>query len=52
VPRVREQFAAYLGTGGRRPDLVVRFGTGPELPRSLRRPAEQVIGDETPPGKS
>jgi hypothetical protein len=27
----------------RRPDLMVRFGYGPEMPRSLRRPTKQVI---------
>lgn len=43
VPAVRGQFAAYLGIGGSRPDLVMRFGYGPELPRSLRRPMAQVI---------
>jgi hypothetical protein len=43
VPAVRGQFATYLGIGGRRPDLVMRFGYGPELPRSLRRPVERVI---------
>jgi hypothetical protein len=43
VPAVRGQFATYLGIGGRRPDLVMRFGYGPELPRSLRRPVEHVI---------
>ena len=43
VPAVRGQFAAYLGIGGRRPDLVMRFGYGPELPKSLRRPVEHVI---------
>ena len=43
VPAVRGQFAAYLGLGGSRPDLVMRFGYGPELPKSLRRPMEQVI---------
>jgi hypothetical protein len=43
VPAVREQFAAWLGIDGRRPDLVMRFGHGPELPRSLRRPVEDVI---------
>lgn len=43
VPAVRGQFAAYLGVGGRRPDLVMRFGYGPGLPPSLRRPVEQVI---------
>jgi hypothetical protein len=40
---VRGQFATYLGIDGRRPDLVVRFGYGPELPKSLRRPVEHVI---------
>jgi hypothetical protein len=28
---------------GQRPDLVVRFGRGPLLPRSLRRPVEAVL---------
>ena len=43
VPKVRAQFASWLGLGERRPDLVVRFGAGPELPRSLRRPISQVV---------
>ncbi len=43
VAAVRGQFAGYLAAGERRPDLVMRFGYGPELPRSLRRPVEQVI---------
>jgi hypothetical protein len=43
VAAVRGQFATYLGIGGRRPDLVMRFGYGPELPKSLRRPVERVI---------
>lgn len=43
VPRVREQFASWLSLRERRPDLVVRFGAGPELPRSLRRPIDQVV---------
>jgi hypothetical protein len=42
VPAIRGQFATYLGIGDRRPDLVMRFGFGPELPKSLRRPVEQV----------
>lgn len=25
------------------PDLVVRIGRGPEMPRSLRRPVEEVL---------
>jgi hypothetical protein len=43
VARLRQQFAAYLGVGERRPDLLVRFGAGPNLPKSLRRPVAQVI---------
>ncbi|MGA2795281.1 MAG: Tat pathway signal protein [Roseiarcus sp.] len=43
VAAVSGQFASYLGAGERRPDLVMRFGYGAELPRSLRRPVEQVI---------
>lgn len=43
VPALRPQFASWLGIGQRRPDVVVRFGYGPEMPRSLRRPVEQVI---------
>ena len=43
VASVRPELTRYLGLGDRRPDLVVRFGYGPELPRSLRRPVDQVI---------
>jgi hypothetical protein len=43
VPNLRNELSSYLGLGGRRPDLVVRFGNGPELPKSLRRPPEQLI---------
>jgi hypothetical protein len=43
VGPLRSQFAAWLLLGDRRPDLVVRFGRGPEMPRSLRRPVEQVL---------
>jgi nitroreductase len=43
VPAVRSQLAAYLGVGDRRPDLIMRFGHGPDVPKSLRRPAAQVI---------
>ena len=42
VAALRPQFAGALGLGGLRPDLVVRFGKGPELPRSLRRPVAAV----------
>ena len=43
VSKLRPQFAGYLGIGNRRPDLVVRIGRGPEMPRSLRRPVSEVI---------
>jgi hypothetical protein len=43
VSALRQQFASTLGVGDRRPDIVIRFGTGPYLPKSLRRPPEQVL---------
>ena len=43
VSAMRSQFATHLGLGGKRPDLVVRFGRGPRMPRSLRRPVSAVI---------
>ena len=43
VASVRPQFAAAFGLGNRRPDLVVRFGRGPALPLSMRRPIESVL---------
>ncbi|NTV08805.1 MAG: Tat pathway signal protein, partial [Chlorobium limicola] len=43
VAALRPQFAAFLGIGERRPDLVVRFGRGSRLPQSLRRPVEAVL---------
>ncbi len=43
VPAVRQQFAAYLGIGDRRPDLVIRVGRAPKMPRSLRRPLNSVL---------
>lgn len=46
---VRPAFAKALGLGAGRPDLVVRFGRGKAMPRSLRRPIEQVL-IETDPG--
>jgi len=41
--RLRPEFAKALGLGDGRPDLVVRFGRGKEMPRSLRRPVEAVL---------
>ncbi|MCM0608990.1 MAG: Tat pathway signal protein [Ideonella sp. WA131b] len=43
VAALRPPFAAALGLAGLRPDLVVRFGRGPVLPRSLRRPVDAVL---------
>ncbi len=43
VAALRPQFATFLGVGGRRPDLLVRFGRGPKLPPSLRRPVAAVL---------
>jgi hypothetical protein len=44
VAAIRAQFVSFLGIGQRRPDLVVRFGRGPAMPSSLRRPLDAVIG--------
>lgn len=43
VAALRPAFAAFAGVPGRRPDLVVRFGRGPTLPPSLRRPVQAVL---------
>lgn len=43
VADVRPRFAAHLGLGEKRPDLVVRFGYAPAMPMSVRRPVEAVI---------
>jgi hypothetical protein len=43
VRAVRQQFAAAFGLNDQRPDLVVRFGRGPAMPYSLRRPVEAVL---------
>jgi hypothetical protein len=52
VAALRPQFATEMGLGGGsggldggigRTDLVVRFGRGAEMPRSLRRPVQDVL---------
>ena len=44
VGSIRPQFAAWLGLkAGERPDLVVRFGRGPSMPVSMRRPVQAVL---------
>lgn len=39
VPSLRPDLAALVGLPGRRPDTVMRFGYGPDLPFSSRRAA-------------
>jgi len=43
VASLRPQFAAAIGLGRTRADLVIRFGRGPTLPPSLRRPVQAVL---------
>jgi hypothetical protein len=43
VAALRVQFAGALGMAGSRPELVIRIGRGPRMPRSLRRPVDDVL---------
>lgn len=43
VASLRPDLAALVGLKGRRPDIVMRFGYGPTLPWSSRRPTAAVI---------
>ena len=43
VARLRPELAALVDEPGMRPDIVMRFGYGPELPFSPRRPVEAVL---------
>ncbi len=43
VPQVRGRLAEHLALGGRRPDLIVRFGYADAMPLSLRRPVAAVL---------
>jgi hypothetical protein len=43
VGSIRPRFASALGLGNQRPDLVVRFGRGPTMPWSMRRPVQAVL---------
>ncbi len=43
VASLRPQFAKSIGISIGRPDLVIRFGRGPEMSKSLRRPIEAVL---------
>jgi hypothetical protein len=43
VLALRPRFAQAIGLAGVRPDLLLRFGRGPVLPPSLRRPVQAVL---------
>ncbi|GIK39690.1 MAG: Tat pathway signal protein [Chloroflexota bacterium] len=43
VADLRSQFQTAMGLGSSLPQLLVRFGYAEAMPRSLRRPVEQVI---------
>ncbi len=43
VAQLRPELAALVGETGLRPDLVIRFGYGPQMPFSLRGPVEAVL---------
>ena len=43
VARFRPELAEMIGLPGQRPDIVMRFGHGPTLPWSPRRPVSAVI---------
>ena len=43
VAELRPELAEAVGLGSRRPDIVMRFGYGPDMPESPRRPVEAVI---------
>ena len=43
VAKFRPDLAALVGMPGRRPDIVMRFGYGPLMPYSVRRPIDAVL---------
>jgi nitroreductase len=43
VAKLRPELASLIGMPGRRPNLVMRFGYGPTLPYSARRPVDAVV---------
>jgi len=43
IAHLRPELAALVGMPGRRPDIVMRFGRGPTLPYSPRRPMSAVL---------
>jgi hypothetical protein len=43
VPSVRPRFERWLDLQGERAQLMVRFGRGPQMPFSIRRPLDDVV---------
>lgn len=43
VQSLRPELANLVGLAGRRPDIVMRFGYGPTMPYSARRPVADII---------
>jgi len=43
VASLRPELASLVGAPGRRPDIVMRFGYGPPLPFSARRPVHAIL---------
>ncbi len=43
VSELRSQFQSAVGLGASLPQLLMRFGYADALPRSLRRPVDQVL---------
>ena len=43
VAQFRPDLARVIGAAGQRPDMVIRFGHGPTLPFSCRRPVDAVL---------
>ncbi|MDO9085061.1 MAG: hypothetical protein Q7U53_02535 [Anaerolineaceae bacterium] len=43
VSEIRPQFQSAMNLGEKIPQLLVRFGYAPGMPKSLRRPIEQVL---------
>jgi hypothetical protein len=43
VPEIRPQFQSAMNLGEQIPQLLVRFGYAPAMPKSLRRPVEQIL---------
>ncbi len=48
VPSVRPDLESWLGLQGERAQLMLRFGRGPQMPFSIRRPLDDVIVSTEP----